>query len=64
MEGFSKLDFSLFSIQLTSNRREMQSKTVILREAVAEGAVLGAMVHGAHRGFVNSLSVARGHLWK
>lgn len=47
MEGFSKLDFPLFSIQLTSNRRDMQIKTVNLRKVVAEGAVLGAVVCGS-----------------
>lgn len=54
MEGFGKLNFSLFSIQLTSNRREMWSKTVTLRMAVAEGAVLEAVVCGAHQGLANS----------
>lgn len=54
MEGFGKLNFSLFSIQLTSNRRKMWSKTVTLRMAVAEGAVLEAVVCGAHQGLANS----------
>ena len=55
MECLGKWDFSLFFIQLTSNRREVQSKTVVtLGKAVAEGAVLGTMVHGARGGLANS----------